>query len=128
MSYILVFSKITPTGSHSPNLVLIFVLARILIPVNAMEFNETLELGLEHPILSNHIQKYGRKPCLGGRRRRRWQIVVGPVGAVGLSVDSPICRSVVRVRIPDSVQLVVSLGRTLSSHCPAALQTALSKT
>ena len=22
-----------------------------------MEFNETLELGLEHPILSNHIQK-----------------------------------------------------------------------
>ena len=32
-----------------------------------MEFNETLELGLEQPILSNHIQKYGRKPYLGGR-------------------------------------------------------------
>ena len=50
-----------------------------------------------------------------------------PVGAVGLSVDSPICTSVVLVRVPDLVQLVVSLGRTLSSHCPAVLQTALSK-
>ena len=50
------------------------------------------------------------------------------IAEIGLSVDSPICRSVVRVLIPDSVQLVVSLGRTLRSHCLAVLQTALSKT
>ena len=35
-------------------------------------------------------------------------------GQLGLSVDSLICKSVVRVRVSDSVQLVVSLGRTLS--------------
>ena len=46
---------------------------------------------------------------------------MGSVGAVGLSVDSPICRSVVRVRFPDSVQLVVSLGWTLRPHCLAML-------
>ena len=48
--------------------------------------------------------------------------VVAPLGAVGLSVDSPICRSVVRVHFPDSVQPVVSLGRTLSSYCPVSRQ------
>ena len=41
-----------------------------------MEFNETLKLGLEHPILSNNIQKYGRKPCLGGRRPGRREIAL----------------------------------------------------
>ena len=58
-----------------------------------------------------------------------WPVIptAGPIGAVGLSVDFPICRSVVWVHIPDSVQMVASLGRTLSPHCPVGLQTALSK-
>ena len=34
MSCILVFSEITPTVSHFPNLVFIFILAAILVPMN----------------------------------------------------------------------------------------------
>ena len=54
-SCILVFSEITPTGSHFPNLVFIFVLAAILVPMK--KCHETLELRLEQSNVSNHIQK-----------------------------------------------------------------------
>ena len=48
----------------------------------------------------------------------------GSLGGAGWRsgcIDSPICRSRVQVHVTGWVQLVVSLGKTFSSHCPAVI-------